>query len=100
MKLVTANYTVAEKGKMTGVIGLNYSGTNKATITEVLNNILNVYSVQNIERKSLESKQTLSFLDKQLPELKKQLERAINDLPEKQRTVFLMNRFEKKLTGI
>lgn len=27
-------------------------------------------------------------------ELKKQLEKAINDLPEKQRTVFLMNRFE------
>ena len=27
-------------------------------------------------------------------ELKKQLEQAINDLPEKQRTVFLMNRFE------
>ena len=76
MKLVTSDYTVAEKGKMTGVIGLNYSGTNKATITEVLNNILNVYSVQNIERKSLESKQTLSFLDKQLPELKKQLEES------------------------
>jgi RNA polymerase sigma-70 factor (family 1) len=29
-------------------------------------------------------------------ELKKQLEKAINDLPEKQRTVFLMNRFEKQ----
>jgi RNA polymerase sigma-70 factor (family 1) len=29
-------------------------------------------------------------------ELKKQLEKAINDLPEKQRTVFLMNRFENQ----
>jgi len=29
-------------------------------------------------------------------ELKKQLEQAINDLPEKQRTVFLMNRFENQ----
>lgn len=29
-------------------------------------------------------------------ELQKQLERAINDLPEKQRTVFLMNRFENQ----
>ncbi len=29
-------------------------------------------------------------------ELRKQLERAINDLPEKQRTVFLMNRFDNQ----
>jgi RNA polymerase sigma-70 factor (family 1) len=29
-------------------------------------------------------------------ELKRQLEKAINDLPEKQRTVFLMNRFENQ----
>lgn len=29
-------------------------------------------------------------------ELKKRLEKAINDLPEKQRTVFLMNRFENQ----
>jgi RNA polymerase sigma factor (sigma-70 family) len=29
-------------------------------------------------------------------ELKAQLEKAINDLPEKQRTVFLMNRFENQ----
>ena len=76
MRFVTANYTASEKGKMTGVIGLSYSGTDKETITAILNNILSVYSAQNIERKTLESKQTLSFLDKQLPELKKQLEES------------------------
>jgi tyrosine-protein kinase Etk/Wzc len=42
----------------------------------VLNHILNVYHQQNIERKTLESKQTLSFLDQQLPELKQQLEES------------------------
>ena len=76
MRFVAANYTASEKGKMTGVIGLSYSGTDKETITAILNNILSVYSAQNIERKTLESKQTLSFLDKQLPELKKQLEES------------------------
>ena len=76
MGFVAANYTASEKGKMTGVIGLSYSGTDKETITAILNNILSVYSAQNIERKTLESKQTLSFLDKQLPELKKQLEES------------------------
>ncbi|RZG75966.1 polysaccharide biosynthesis tyrosine autokinase [Acinetobacter wuhouensis] len=76
VKELQLDYTVAEKGKMTGVIGLNYNGTNQEHITQVLNNILTVYSEQNIERKTLESKQTLRFLDQQLPELKKQLEES------------------------
>lgn len=67
-------YGVTEKGKNSGVIGLNYNGHDKEHITQVLNNILDIYQIKNIERKSLESKQTLSFLDTQLPELKQQLE--------------------------
>lgn len=74
MKNLMQNYGVAERGKMTGVIGLNYQGTDKEHITKVLNHILSVYHKQNIERKSLESTQTLAFLDKQLPLLKQQLE--------------------------
>lgn len=73
---LNADYSVAEKGKLTGVIGLSYQGQDKQHITEVLNNILHVYHSQNIERKTLESKQTLKFLDKQLPELKQQLEES------------------------
>lgn len=67
------NYSVAERGKLTGVIGIDYRGSDKEHITNVLNNVLNIYHQQNIERKTLESKQTLNFLDKQLPELKQQL---------------------------
>ncbi|MCU4539268.1 polysaccharide biosynthesis tyrosine autokinase [Acinetobacter bereziniae] len=76
VKLMQESYSVAEKGKMTGVIGLSYSGGDQQHITQVLNHILNVYHQQNIERKTLESKQTLSFLDQQLPELKQQLEES------------------------
>ncbi|TNL49094.1 polysaccharide biosynthesis tyrosine autokinase [Acinetobacter bereziniae] len=76
MKIIQATYSVAEKGKMTGVIGLSYSGSDRQHITQVLNHILGVYHQQNIERKTLESKQTLSFLDQQLPELKQQLEQS------------------------
>lgn len=76
VKLMQENYSVAEKGKMTGVIGLSYIGNDQQHITQVLNNILSVYHEQNIERKTLESKQTLSFLDQQLPELKQQLEES------------------------
>ncbi|WP_288421198.1 polysaccharide biosynthesis tyrosine autokinase [uncultured Acinetobacter sp.] len=83
-------YSVAEKGKTTGVIGLNYLGQDPEHITQVLNNVLNVYHEQNIERKSLESKQTLAFLEKQLPELRKQLEDSeikFNQFREKYKTV-------------
>lgn len=83
-------YSVNEKGKMTGVIGLSYLGQDPEHITQVLNNVLSVYHQQNIERKSLESKQTLAFLEKQLPELKKQLEDSeikFNQFREKYKTV-------------
>lgn len=76
VKNLQENYGVAERGKMTGVVGLSYQGQDPVHITQVLNNILTVYHAQNIERKSLEAQQTLSFLDKQLPELKKQLEES------------------------
>ncbi|MCR6569112.1 polysaccharide biosynthesis tyrosine autokinase [Acinetobacter baumannii] len=85
-----AIYKIAEKGKLTGVIGLSYLGQDPEHITQVLNNVLNVYHEQNIERKSLESKQTLTFLEKQLPELRKQLEDSeikFNQFREKYRTV-------------
>lgn len=84
------NYGVAERGKQSGVIGINYNGTDQEHITNVLNNILTVYQTQNVERKSLESKQTLSFLDKQLPELKQQLEASeikFNQFREKYNTI-------------
>ncbi len=74
IQTLKSNYKVAEKGKATGVLALTYNGADKEHITKVLDQILTVYHKQNIERKTLESKQTLSFLDQQLPELKKQLE--------------------------
>lgn len=89
VKQLQSNYAVGERGKQSGVIGLNYNGPDKQHITQVLNRILSIYQTQNVERKSLESKQTLSFLDKQLPELKKQLEESeikFNEFREKYQT--------------
>lgn len=90
VNLVRSQYAVTEKGKQSGVIGLSYDGIDREHITNVLNNVLNVYQAQNIERRTLESKQTLSFLDKQLPELKQQLEESeikFNRFREKYNTV-------------
>jgi len=95
------NYSVAEKGKMTGVLGLNYQGQDKQHITQVLNAILTAYSQQNIERRSAESAQTLKFLDEQLPELSQQLdqvEREFNQFRQQYNTVDLTKESELYLT--
>lgn len=89
VKEVQLNYAVGERGKQSGIIGLNYNGSDQTHITQVLNKILTIYQAQNVERKSLESKQTLAFLDKQLPELKQQLEQSeikFNEFREKYQT--------------
>lgn len=70
---ISSNYSVAERGKLTGVLSLSYQGQDKEYITKVLNAILSTYSAQNIERRSAESAQTLKFLDEQLPDLKNNL---------------------------
>lgn len=81
---------ISEKGKGAGIISLNYQGTNKEHITQVLNAILVAYGQQNIQRNSAETAQTLKFLEDQLPELKQQLdiaERKFNRFREQYDTV-------------
>ncbi|MBJ8498912.1 polysaccharide biosynthesis tyrosine autokinase [Acinetobacter oleivorans] len=98
---ISANYSVAERGKLTGVLGLNYQGQDKEQITKVLNAILATYSAQNIERRSAESAQTLKFLDEQLPDLKKQLddaEREFNKFRQQYNTVDVTKESELYLT--
>lgn len=101
MNSITNNYSVAEKGKMTGILGLNYQGQDKEHITNVLNSILVAYSQQNIERRSAETAQTLKFLDEQLPELKQQLdvaEREFNKFRQQYNTVDVTKESELYLT--
>lgn len=101
MRSFTANYSVAEKGKLTGVLALNYQGINKEHITQVLNEILKAYSLQNVKHRTAESAQTLKFLDEQLPELKKQLddaEREFNKFRQQYNTINVNKESELYLT--
>lgn len=98
---ILSNYSVAEKGKLTGILGLNYQGQDKEHITKVLNSILSAYSAQNVARRSAETAQTLKFLDEQLPELKKQLddaEREFNKFRQQYNTVDVTKESELYLT--
>lgn len=95
------NYSAAERGKQTGVIGLSYQGNDTLQITNILNVILQTYKQQNIERSSAEKEQTLKFLDKQLPELKKDLdqaERQFNVFRQRYNTVDVTKESELYLT--
>ncbi|QTD64361.1 polysaccharide biosynthesis tyrosine autokinase [Acinetobacter towneri] len=101
MKSLTDDYSVAERGKLTGVLGLNYQGSDKQHITQVLNAILTAYSQQNIERRTAETAQTLKFLEEQLPELKQQLdvaEREFNRFRQQFNTVDVTKESELYLT--
>ncbi|MFO1433671.1 MAG: polysaccharide biosynthesis tyrosine autokinase [Candidatus Competibacteraceae bacterium] len=60
--------------KDTGVISLSMTSTNPDRAAVILNEIANIYLRQNVERKSAEAAQTLAFLERQLPSLKKDLE--------------------------
>ncbi|MFV5369514.1 polysaccharide biosynthesis tyrosine autokinase [Acinetobacter junii] len=101
VQTILSNYSVGERGKLTGILALNYQGQDKEHITKVLNAILSAYSAQNIARRTAESAQTLKFLDDQLPELKKQLddaEREFNKFRQQYNTVDVTKESELYLT--
>lgn len=71
---------VAEQGKLSGVVGVAYSGYDPELATQTVNEIVDLYLRQNVERKSAEAEQTLAFLNKQLPMLKQGMDNAIATL--------------------
>ncbi len=73
---------VSEKGKGSGVLQVSLEGKEPQRLQAIVNNVANVYIRRNVERKSEEAQKTLSFIEKQLPAVKEQMEaaeRALND---------------------
>ena len=69
-------YSVKERGKKSGILELALLGRDANQIAAVLDEILNTYVRQNVERRSAEAEKTLKFLDSQLPALKVQVDAA------------------------
>lgn len=63
-------------GKQSGVIGVTLQGSNAALINSVLSEVGKEYVKQNASRKTEEAEKSLAYLNKQLPEIKSQLEVA------------------------
>ncbi|MEJ5065657.1 tyrosine-protein kinase Wzc [Erwinia sp. MYb375] len=80
IKLIYNNLTVADMGKDTGVLGLTYTGEDPVLISQVLNQVINNYLYQNVERKSEEAEKSLAFLKNQLPEVRSKLDVAEDKL--------------------
>ncbi|MCZ4060731.1 tyrosine-protein kinase Wzc [Pantoea sp. LMR881] len=77
---VLSNLSVADKGKDTGVLGLEYLGEDPVKTSKVLSQIVNNYLLQNVERKSEQAEKSLEFLRNQLPQVRAKLDDAENKL--------------------
>lgn len=75
---------VAEQGKDSGIIGLALESKEPRQAVKILNKIAELYVQQNVQRTSAEAAQSLEFLKKKLPEVKKDLERSGEALNEYQ----------------
>jgi tyrosine-protein kinase Etk/Wzc len=68
--------TITEQGKQSGVIEVKLQGNNSRLVNSILGEVGREYMRQNLARKTEEAEKSLSFLNKQLPELKQQLEKS------------------------
>jgi tyrosine-protein kinase Etk/Wzc len=66
----------------TGVLQLTYQGANPKILPIILNTIIDFAIQRNIDKKSAEASKTLDFLNKQLPDVKKDLDTVETDLNE------------------
>ncbi len=71
------SFTIKEKGKKTGILEFSFQDIYPDRATEILNEIANTYLRQNVERSNAEAQKTLDFLEKQLPEVKGQMDSAM-----------------------
>lgn len=67
---------VIEQGKDSGVIKLSYQNADPDLAMNVLNEVSQFYVRQNVERNSAEAAQSLTFVREQLPNVRRELEKA------------------------
>ena len=75
---------VSERGRDSGIISLGFADTDPARATAVLDEISKQFVRQNVERMSAEAASSLEFLRGQLPQVRRDLEKAENALNEYQ----------------
>lgn len=70
-------FDVKEKGKKTGILEFTYQDIYPDRATDILNEIATNYLRQNVEQRNAEAQKTLEFLEKQLPDVKAQMDSTL-----------------------
>lgn len=98
---INTDLSVVEKGKQTGIIQLSMTGANQQQTSLILKQIVLSYIDQNQSRGSEETTKTISFMETQIPALKKKLEDSediFNDFRKKYGTIDVGKEAELLLT--
>ena len=74
------DFTVVDQGKDSGMLNLSLTGENSAEVAKVLDTISRNYLDQNISRQAAQDEKSFSFLQKQLPEVRAELDSAEDKL--------------------
>lgn len=72
--------TVADQGKDTGILTLSLTGDNPKLIEKIIDSITNNYLAQNISRQAAQDEKSLDFLNRQLPQVRSELDAAEDKL--------------------
>lgn len=67
---------IAEKTKQSGIIGVKLDGHDAQRVTATINMIASLYVQHNVDRKSAQAQQMLSFLGEQLPKMRADLDQS------------------------
>ena len=73
-------FDVKEKGKKTGILEFSYQDIYPDRGVEILNEVASSYLRQNVEERNAEAQKTLEFLEKQLPDVKAQMDSSLLNL--------------------
>ena len=72
--------TVAERGKDTGILSVTLDSPSRREASETLQQVVQIFLKQNVDRLSEEAERQLAFLEKQIPNVRGELELSENNL--------------------
>lgn len=93
--------TVAERGRQTGIVGVNLRGDDRVQTEAQLNAVIRSYAEQNVTQSAAEARKGLEFLESQIPASEAAVqaaEKALNDYRASQNSVDLEFETQSLLT--
>ena len=92
MESLRENLSISEKGKKSSILQMTMKGEDPAAAAAILDQILDVYLLQNLARNAAEAESSLTFIRQQLPQTQEQVrlaEVALNDFKASQDSIDL-----------